>query len=104
MIPSEQPARTIAEILVGLAMWAGIAWPVIFVTALRNRRPDRPPSQFFGHLRDYRPKQPPEVWWHHVIRLPLYCGFILFVAFQFPLSPTDVSGWFMGQIEGETGR
>jgi hypothetical protein len=23
---------------------------------------------------------------------------------QFPLSPTDVSGWFMGQIEGETGR
>jgi len=80
VIPSEQPVRTIVEILIGLAMLAGIAWPVILVTALRDRRPDRPPSRLIGHWQDYRPKQPPEVWWHHLIRLPFYCGFILFVA------------------------
>ena len=80
MIPSEQPLRTIVEVLIGLAMWAGIVWPVIFVAALLNRRPDRPPLRFFGNWHDYLPKQPPEVWWHHLIRLPFYCGFILFVV------------------------
>lgn len=80
MIPSEQPVRAIVEALIGLAMLGGIAWPVILATALHDRRVDRPPSCCFGHLQNYLPKQRPEVWWHHLIRLPLYFGCVLFVA------------------------
>lgn len=99
MIPSEQPLRTIAEILIGLAIWAAIVWPVAVVAALANRRPDRPSCCRFGHWHDYLPPHSPEVWWHHLIRLPLYCACILFVALvNFLLLPPMLVAELWGKL------
>lgn len=105
MIPSEQPMRTIVEVLIGSVTLAGIAWPTIFVAALFSRREGHMPSCCFGHWHDYMPKQSPEVWWHHLIRLPFYCAFILFVTLLNlillpPILVLDLSARLRAKIAG----
>lgn len=101
MIPSEQPLRTIVEIFIGSAMLAGIAWPTIFAAALLGRR-GHMPSRVFGNWHDYLPKQPPEVWWHHLIWLPFYCAFILFVALlNFLLLPPILSAELWARLRAK---
>ena len=72
--------KTVLEFLVGVAMWAGIVWPAVFLGVYLERHRRRFMPRFLGDVRCYLPKQQRVVWWRGLPRLPLSCVFMFYVA------------------------